>query len=59
MQLLGDEQAPELTCQLFKVGVHLLLGRMGDVLSGRARAMAVQQDEQHATHAAKVRAGRG
>jgi methionyl-tRNA formyltransferase len=52
--LAGDEQAPELTGRLFKLGSGLLLKNLRAILSGAAAMAARPQDEARATHAAKV-----
>lgn len=54
MQVGEEEQAPELTQRLFRLGGQLLLSHMPGVITGQAQKLAIPQDESLATHAPKV-----
>ena len=54
MTVSAEEQAPELTTRLFRMGSELLLSRMSDILSDRGKLMARAQDSSEATLARKV-----
>ena len=49
-----DAQAPELLDTLFTMGTNLLVEKLPDVWSGAGAELAVPQDEEHMTHAAKM-----
>jgi methionyl-tRNA formyltransferase len=49
-----DIQAPELQALLFREGTDLLLACLPDVFAGKGPLLSRPQDEQQATHAAKV-----
>ncbi|KAG1668847.1 hypothetical protein FOA52_004942 [Chlamydomonas sp. UWO 241] len=55
----GEEQAPEVTARLFQIGSDMLLARLGDILSGRGRDLAVPQDDSLAMYAPRLRAEEG
>jgi len=52
-----NEQAPELTHRLFRLGSALLLEHLPAVLSGEAQLKAKPQAHEEASHAAKVEQG--
>ena len=54
LQIGEDEQAPELSARLFKLGSSLLLQHLPQLLSGDGQQAATPQDESRASHAAKV-----
>ncbi|GFR44726.1 hypothetical protein Agub_g6052 [Astrephomene gubernaculifera] len=49
-----DVQAPELLSHLFQQGTRLLLRELPEVLAGRGRQRAVEQDESQVLHANKL-----
>lgn len=49
-----DAQAPELLDTLFTMGTKLLVEKLPDVWSGAGAELAVPQDEEHMTRAAKM-----
>jgi len=54
VQVDPNEQAPDLTDRLFRLGSKLLLQYLPSILSGEAMQTAVAQPHDQATHAAKV-----
>ena len=57
--LRGDENAVDLQRDLFELGGDRLLARMDDIISGRGRAEALDQDESMATYASKIKKEEG